>query len=117
VVTRSTVEAGRNAVNKGDEMQIDLKKPGGLTPESVRDLLMSASDATNTQLCVSTDGIAFIRVASDQMEGLTFRIETWIQGTGNVGPGVARDSEWIEQIYKVLLNNWPTPEADIIDMY
>ena len=91
MVTRNTVEAGWNAVNKEDEMQIDLKQAGALTPDSVRELLTSASDATNTQLCVSKDGIAFIRVASDQMEGLAFRIETWIQGTGNVGPGVARE--------------------------
>ena len=121
MVTRNTVEAGQNAVNKGDEMRIDLKQPGALTPDSVRDLLASASDDTDTQLCVTKEGVAFIRsltagIGPDNMDGLAFRLETWLKGTGSVGSHVLQHAQWVEQVYRALLDNWPTPMSDVIDM-
>ncbi len=98
-------------------MQIDLKQPSALTPDSVRDLLASASDATDTQLCVSKDGIAFVRPAVDSTNGLAFRIETWIRGNDYVGRDAAQDSKWVSRVYDAIRNNWPTPEAEIIDVY
>src|SRR5215472_6217054 len=98
-------------------MQIDLKQPSALTPAAVRDLLGSASDATDTQLCVTKDGVAFVRAAADDTSDLLFRIETWIRGNDYVGPGAAQDSKWVERVYNAIRNNWPTPEAEIIDMF
>lgn len=101
-------------------MQIDLNKPDGLTLDSVRQLLASASDDEHTQLRVTKDGIAYLSsgiVGGAEIDGLRFRLETWAKGSGYVGRVAASDEVWVMQIYKALKDNWPNPAFDYIDIY
>jgi len=101
-------------------MQIDLNDPDGLTPESVRQLLASASDDQHTQLRVTKGGIAYISsgvVGGVDIDGLLFRLETWAKGAGYVGRVAASDEVWVMQIHNALKDNWPRPSSDYIDIY
>ncbi|WP_434695227.1 hypothetical protein J3P89_18475 [Pseudomonas sp. Z1-14] len=101
-------------------MQINLNKPDGLTLESVRQLLASASDDEHTQLRVTKDGIAYLSsgiVGGAEIDGLRFRLETWAKGSGYVGRVAASDEVWVMQIYNALKDNWPNPSFDYIDIY
>ena len=101
-------------------MQIDLNAPDGLTLESVRQLLASASDDEHTQLRVTKGGIAYLSsgvVGGVDIDGLLFRLETWAKGSGYVGRGAASDEVWVMQIYNALKDNWPKPPFDYIDVY
>lgn len=101
-------------------MQIDLNDPDGLTPESVRQLLASASDDQHTQLRVTKGGIAYISsgvVGGVDINGLLFRLETWAKGAGYVGRVAASDEVWVMQIHNALKDNWPRPSSDYIDIY
>ncbi|WP_347905295.1 hypothetical protein [Pseudomonas purpurea] len=101
-------------------MQIDLNTPDGLTLESVRQLLASASDDEHTQLRVTKTGFAYISsgvVGGSNIEGLLFRLETWAKGSGYVGAVAASDAVWVMQIFNALQQNWPTPPFDYIDIY
>ncbi|MCF4997394.1 hypothetical protein GIW70_24035 [Pseudomonas syringae] len=101
-------------------MQIDLSSPDALTVEAVRQLLASASDDQHTQLRVTKDGIAYIStgiVGGIDIDGLSFRLETWAKGSGYVGNVAASDEVWVMQIYNALKENWPNPPYDYIDVY
>ena len=101
-------------------MQIDLNTPDGLTLETVRQLLASASDDEHTQLRVTKAGIAYISsgvVGGSDIDGLLFRLETWAKGSGYVGLVAASDEVWVMQIFNALKENWPSPPFDYIDIY
>lgn len=101
-------------------MQIDLNTPDGLTLETVRLLIASASDGEHTQLRVTKGGIAYISsgiVGGTDIDGLLFRLETWAKGSGYVGRVAASDEVWVMQIFNALQQNWPTPPFDYIDVY
>jgi hypothetical protein len=101
-------------------MQIDLNDPDGLTLDSVRQLLASASDDEHTQLRVTKGGIAYLSsgvVGGADIDGLLFRLETWAKGSGYVGRVAASDEVWVTQIYNALKENWPNPLFDYIDIY
>jgi hypothetical protein len=101
-------------------VQIDLNAPDGLTLESVRQLLASASDDEHPQLRVTTGGIANLSsrvVGGVDIDGLLFRLETWAKGSGYVGRVAASDEVWVMQIYNALKDNWPNPPFDYIDVY
>jgi hypothetical protein len=101
-------------------VQIDLNTPDGLTIEAVRRLLASASDDQHTQLRVTKGGIAYIStgiVGGIDIDGLSFRLETWAQGSGYVGNVAASDEVWVMQIYNALKENWPNPPFEYIDVY
>lgn len=101
-------------------MHIDLNAPDGLTLESVRQLLASASDDEHTQLRVTKGGIAYLSsgvVGGADIDGLLFRLETWAKGSGYVGRVAASDEVWVMQIYNALKDNWPKPPFDYIDVY
>ncbi|WP_460150524.1 hypothetical protein [Pseudomonas sp. H2_A10] len=101
-------------------MQIDLNTPENLTLESVRQLLASASDDQHTQLRVTKAGIAYIScgtVGGTDIDGLLFRLETWVKGSGYVGNVAASDEVWVMQIFNALKQNWPKPPFDYIDIY
>ncbi|RON43480.1 hypothetical protein [Pseudomonas frederiksbergensis] len=101
-------------------MQIDLNTPDGLTLETVRLLLASASDDEHTQLRVTKAGIAYISsgvVGGTDIGGLLFRLETWAKGSGYVGMVAASDEVWVMQIFNALKENWPHPLYDYIDVY
>ncbi|AVU77684.1 MULTISPECIES: hypothetical protein [Pseudomonas] len=101
-------------------MQIDLNAPDGLTLDAVRQLLASASDDEHTQLRVTKAGIAYLSsgvVGGVDIDGLSFRLETWAKGSGYVGRVAASDEVWVMQIYNALKDNWPNPPFDYIDVY
>jgi hypothetical protein len=105
---------------KDRAVQIDLNTPGGLTLETVRQLLAAASDDEHTQLRVTKGGIAYISsgvVGGSDIDGLLFRLETWAKGSGYVGRVAASDEVWVMQIYNALKQNWPKPAFDYIDVY
>ncbi|MBV4459223.1 hypothetical protein KVG96_14795 [Pseudomonas sp. COR58] len=101
-------------------MQIDLNAPDGLTLEAVRRLLAEASDDAHTQLRVTKGGMAYISsgvTGGQDVDGLSFRLETWAKGLGCVGRVAASDEVWVMQIYNALKDNWPNPPFDYIDVY
>ncbi|MBK5530461.1 hypothetical protein JFT86_26320 [Pseudomonas sp. TH06] len=102
-------------------MQIDLNTPDGLTLDAVRQLLASASDDEHAQLRVTKGGIAYISsgvaTGGHDIDGLSFRLETWAKGSGCVGNVAASDEVWVTQIFNALKDNWPNPPYDYIDVY
>ena len=98
-------------------MEIDLKKPGALNRQAVRQLIASVNDSTNVQLRVTLDGIAYISttyVGNQRTEGLLFRMETWCAGNDYVGLQPASDDSWVDQVYNDLKRNWPNPSSSFI---
>ncbi|MBM3106160.1 hypothetical protein IIE18_13545 [Pseudomonas sp. V1] len=98
-------------------MEIDLKKPGALNRQAVRQLIASVNDSVNVQLRVTLDGIAFIsttHVGNQNTEGLLFRLETWCAGNDYVGLKAASDDNWVNQVFNDLKENWPNPTSSFI---
>lgn len=100
-------------------MQIDLNNSTEFTLDNVRKLIASGSDNTHTQLRVNQNGIAYLSkiVGNIEVEGLAFRLETWITGNGYVGSNAAQDTHWISKIYECLKANWPSPSSTYIDYF
>jgi hypothetical protein len=98
-------------------MEIDLKTPGALTVENVRQLIASKDDKKNRQLRVTKRGVAFLsdEVGLDNLDGILFRLETWCAGNGYCGPEAARDRRHVQFVYQDLRDNWPKPKANLID--
>jgi hypothetical protein len=98
-------------------MEIDLSNANDLTLESVKCLVASGTDDTDTQLRVTSNGVVFLSktVGNIDIDGLAFRLETWIAGNGYVGKAAAEDLEWVEKIYECVKNNWPNPNSTYID--
>jgi hypothetical protein len=100
-------------------VQIDLTNPQDFTLDNVRALLVAGNGAVHNQLRVNRDGIAWLSQVTGgrDLDGLSFRLETWAAGSGCVGPQMAADERWIQQVYNALKNNWPKPASDYIDLY
>ncbi|HWH88537.1 MAG TPA: hypothetical protein VNV36_17425 [Pseudomonas sp.] len=100
-------------------MHIDLNIPDSLTVEAVRLLLACASDDEHNQLRVTTGGIAYLSTVTggQDIDGLSFRLETWAKGSGYVGNVAASDEVWVMQVFNALRDNWPNPPSDYIDVY
>lgn len=104
-------------------MAINLNESDALTMDSVRQLLASASDETQTQLCVTKAGVAFIAQLNPSEshnpsdDDLLFKVERWMAGNGYVGKKASEDGKWVARIYRVLEANWPIPSAFIIDLF
>lgn len=99
-------------------MKIDLKVPGALTRQAVKQLIASVDDSEHRQLRVTEDGIAFIstqNVGSMNTDGILFRFETWCAGNDYVGLKAASDPDWVDQVFNDLKNNWPDPKSSYID--
>ena len=45
-------------------------------------------------------------VGVEQIGGLKFHLETFDARNGYVGPQAAKDKEYIDELYKVLINCW-----------
>ncbi|QBF27420.1 hypothetical protein EXN22_17635 [Pseudomonas tructae] len=100
-------------------MQIDLNNPQDFTLEHVRALLEAGNGHVHNQLRVNRAGIAWLSQVTGgrELDGLSFRLETWAAGSGCVGPQVADDQRWVLQVFNALRNNWPNPSSDYIDLY
>ena len=98
-------------------MQIDLKDPNALTMESVAALIASKDDSEHRQIRVSTDGIAYLSddVGNSNLEGVLFRLETYNEGNGYVGPEAAADEKHVRSVHDDLRDNWPKPKSSYID--
>ena len=82
-------------------MYIDLKAPDQPNLESVRQMLAAGDDSRNSQLRVTTSGIASIWNVSgyERMEGVLFYPdESYCAENGYVGEGAANDDEWVREI-------------------
>lgn len=44
-----------------------------------------------------------------------FRLESFHQGNGYVGPEAAQADDWMQRLMRALLNNWRTKEVGYID--
>ncbi len=100
-------------------MTIDLNDPLDFTVDSVRKLIASGDDSSNSQLRVSKVGIASLSniVGADQNDDLAFRLETWIAGNDYVGEAASQDEEWVDRVHDVLKDNWPNPTSTCIDLF
>jgi len=98
-------------------MKIDLNKP--FTTQDVAQLLASKEDSAHRQLRVTMQGIAFLsdEVGLDNIDGLAFRLETWVAGNGYVGPEAASDGQFVGRIEKALRDNWPHPTDTYLDFF
>lgn len=96
---------------------IDLKVPKQVTAANVARLLRSKDDSAHRQVRVTTDGIAYLSdvVGNNELVGLAFRLETWIQGNGYVGKEASLDEDWVKTVLELLRENWPKPKANLVD--
>ena len=100
--------------------RIDLNNPSEFTLEKVAAMLAAGNDAKMNQVRVTLDGVAYLSegiVGNQQIDGLAFRLETFVAGNGYVGPGVADSRDFIDRIFRVLKKNWPTPSSTYIDVF
>lgn len=102
---------------RGEGFRIDLKDSAQLTHANVARLLGSRDDSQHRQLRVSKDGIAYVSdiVGNNAVEGLAFRLETWVQGNGYVGLTASMDEAWVGTVQEMLSENWPKPKATLVD--
>jgi len=98
-------------------VSIDLKDPTQLTYENVAKLICSVKDDRHWQLRVTKNGIAYLSdvVGADDIENLSFRMETWCTGNSYVGLQAAKDEAWVKRVLKDLQENWPKPKSTYID--
>ena len=100
-------------------MTLNLNDSEDLTLKRVGEFIASVDDSADRQLRVTAGGVAFISdtVAGRNLEGLAFRLETWAEGNGHVGPRAAKKEEWVKRVHAVLKRNWPKPTDTFIDQY
>src|SRR5687767_5105169 len=98
-------------------MTLDLNDPNDLTLEKVKELIASSDDSVNRQVRVRADGTAFISdvVGVQEIDGLAFRLETFLAGNGYLGKAASEDEDWVKELFRGLKNNWPEPSAAYID--
>jgi hypothetical protein len=98
---------------------IDLNDPAQVTLENVALLLASVNDDRNWQLRTTVQGIAYLSetVGNLELDGLAFRLETWLAGNGYVGTAASQDQDWVGRVLEVLQRNWPNPAGSFIDHY
>lgn len=89
------------------------------TLDDVRKLIASKDDSADRQLRVTKDGKAYLSdtTGSEDVDDLSFRLETWDEENGYVGHIAALDEKWAATIYKCLKNNWPAPTSKYIDLF
>lgn len=101
-------------------MQIDLNNPKNFTFDNVRKLLASGRNDRDTQVRVSTDGIAFLSddTGAKNIAGLAFRLHTMDADNDYIGPdaGAASDPVLVAQVFYCLERNWPTPTSTHVDV-
>lgn len=101
-------------------MQIDLNDPRGLSLQAVKALLAAGDPRVHNQLRVTRRGVAYLSTAAVggvDIDGLSFRLETWAAGSGCVGEQAAADDGWVAQVFGALQANWRVPASDYIDIY
>ena len=96
-------------------MNIDLNNE--YTTDDVSCLIASKDDSQHRQLRVTKEGIAFIsdEVGNMNVEGLAFRLPTWVAGNSYTGNDASRDANHVKSIEKTLRDNWPNPKGTYID--
>ncbi len=99
-------------------MKIDLNIEE-LNKESLKKLIQSEDDSVNTQFRVTKDGFLILSrdYGNKNLENILFRIETNVQGNGYVGQAASEDEDWVNRLFSVITQNWPTPSATYIDSF
>lgn len=102
---------------KGQGFTIDLTDPAQLNEKAVARLLGSRDDSQHRQLRVSRDGLVYLSdvVGNNDIDGLAFRLETWVRGNSYVGLAASKDEDWIATVLELLRENWPYPKASLVD--
>jgi hypothetical protein len=100
-------------------MQIDLNNPKEFTLENLRKLIASKDDSACRQLRVTECGFAILsdKVASEDLDGILFRLDTWNEGNSYVGPDAANDDWHVLGVFEALRANWPNPTSTYIELY
>jgi hypothetical protein len=102
-----------------DRAQIDLGVDNSLTVGAVRELLASKDDSQPRQLRVSEAGIVTLSdvIGNTNLEGVRFRLETWVAGNGYTGPAAAADDAFVERIRRAIDENWRKGTRGLVDMF
>lgn len=104
-------------VPRGKGFTIDLNDPAQLTTMHVARLIGSRDDSANREVRVTKAGVAYVSdvVGNVDTGNLTFGLGAWIAGNGYVGLKAARDADYIQQILRELVLNWPEPTEEVND--
>lgn len=96
------------------DFTLNLNDPSQFHEFGVARLLASRSGEENCQLRVSAEGVAYLSdlIGNQRLEGLAFRMETWIGGNGYAGLEAAQDPNYVRTIYRRLRENWPSVKYD-----
>lgn len=100
----------------------DIKKEG------IKELVAKQEDDKGGHmLWVSTDGEIYLDLIPAQMtplgyckqieDSLKFRLETFQCGNRYVGLEASKDDEWIDRLYKSLIENWEAGNCGYIDQF
>lgn len=100
-------------------MKINLNNPQDFTKENLKKLIASKDDSVNTQFRITKKGILFLseRVGNADLKEIIFRLETNSRGNGYVGIKAAKHEEWVDRIFKVIMENWPNPKNSYCDIF
>lgn len=117
VADRAFERQGGDIVPAGIGFTIDLLESNELTRKAVARLLGCRDDQQHRQLRVTSGGIAYLSdiTGNNNLEGLRFRMETWARGNGYVGLEASLSEPWVNEVYKDLRDNWPTPKSGLVD--
>ncbi|WP_292757532.1 hypothetical protein [Methylophaga sp. UBA2689] len=100
-------------------MKINLNKPEDFNKKNLAKLIASKDDSQHRQLRVTQLGELYLsdEVGNINIENISFRLETLCAGNNYVGQYAASDEAWIEALYTVIAQNWPSPKSTYIDMF
>lgn len=94
---------------------VNLNDPSQFTRDNIARLLGSVNDTQAWQLRVRADGTAYMSsaIGNQVLDGVVFRMGTFVAGSGYVGPDAQNDRGWVDQVYRTLQANWPNPQDSI----
>ncbi|WP_338627278.1 hypothetical protein QJR52_02775 [Clostridium baratii] len=97
-------------------MQYNMKT---LTRDELVELIKNGDDSYDNQIRVTKDGMVFLSriVGAENISGLKFRFETFDAGNGYVGPDAAKDEEYIDDLYRALIESWKLNRTGYIDYW
>lgn len=76
-------------------------------------MISNGDDSHNNQVRVALDGKVYLSqdiTGLTDIDGLKFRLETFIAGNGYVGPEATQNAELIGSLHRKLKANWPKPK-------
>lgn len=88
-----------------------------LTKEKCSELYSEADDRNYNQLRVTDDGYVFIskKVGAQDIHGVRFRFETFVEYNGYTGPKAASDDKYISNQHNEIIKAWELGAKGYID--